>query len=119
MKQVFGVMAMCLVLAACAGKERIIIDEAQSDMTNYEQDRAECESYADQVSVAGDAGKGAVVGAVVGGLVGAAVGNSRSVQKGAGAGAAIGGAQGAGKGVQERHQVIKQCLRNRGYQVLN
>jgi uncharacterized protein YcfJ len=107
-----------MALIACGGKQ-IIIDEAQSDMTNYPHDLAECESYADQVSVAGDAGKGAVVGAVVGGLVGAAVGNSRTVQQGAGAGAVVGGAKGAGSGNREKQQVVKSCLRNRGYKVLN
>lgn len=114
-----AVVLLVLVFSGCAGKDRIIIDEAQSDMTHYAQDRAECESYADQVSVAGDAGKGAVAGAVVGGLVGAAVGNSRTAQRGAGAGAVVGGAKGAGKGKREKQQVIKNCLRNRGYKVLN
>ena len=107
------------LLVACAGKDRIIIDEAQSDMTRYPEDLAQCEQYADQVSVAAEAGTGAVVGAVVGGLVGAAVGNSRDAQRAAGAGAAIGGAKGTGQGVRERQQVIKNCLRNRGYKVLN
>lgn len=114
-----AIVLLVFGFAGCASQDRIIIDEAQSDMTNYAQDRAECESYADQVSVAGDAGKGAVAGAVVGGLVGAAVGNSRDVQRGAGAGAAVGGAKGAGKGKREKQQVIKNCLRNRGYKVLN
>jgi hypothetical protein len=35
------------------------------------------------------------------------------------AGAIIGGAKGVGKGVHERRTVVRNCLRNRGYAVLN
>ncbi len=108
-----------LLLPACAGHDRIIVDEANTDMTHYEQDLAECRQYAEQVSVAGDAASGAVVGAVVGGLVGAAVGDSGAAQRGAGAGAVLGGAKGTGQGQREQDQVIKNCLRGRGYRILN
>ena len=64
------------------------------------------------------AGEGAVGGAVVGGLVGAIVGDN-SVGTSAGVGAVVGGAQGAATTEKEKSQVVKNCLRDRGYKILN
>ena len=58
-------------------------------------------------------------GALTGAAVGAAVGNSDTAQRAAGAGAVVGGAKGTGRGVAERDRVVRNCLRNRGYAVLN
>ena len=62
---------------------------------------------------------GVVAGAVVGGVLGAIVGNSSTAARGAGVGAMTGGVGGAGSTHQERQLVVKNCLRNRGYKVLN
>ncbi len=96
-----------------------IVDMQGVDPVMYQTDLAECRSYADEVAVATRAGAGAVTGAVVGGLIGAAVGDSDSAQRSAGAGAVVGGAEGGIHGVQERSVVVRNCLRNRGYSVLN
>ena len=55
----------------------------------------------------------------MGGLVGAALGDSRTAQRAAGVGAVSGGARGAGATKQEKDVVVKNCMRNRGYRVLN
>jgi len=39
--------------------------------------------------------------------------------RGAGVGAVAGGARGVGSTNKERSRVVKNCLRNRGYQILN
>ena len=42
-----------------------------------------------------------------------------SAERGAGVGAVTGGVRGAREGVRETERVVKQCLRGRGYRVLN
>ena len=111
-----------LLLAGCAGRERppggVIVDMKGVDRAQYQADLTECEQYADQVDVAGQAAAGAVGGAVVGGLIGAVV-DDAAPGRGAAVGGIAGGATGTVKGIEERQVVIKNCLRNRGYAVLN
>jgi outer membrane lipoprotein SlyB len=113
-----------LCLAACAQSYEPIIDMKGVDQAKYQQDLSECRAYAERVSPVGQAatsgGLGALLGAALGAIVGAFSGD-------AGTGAALGGsvgavggaASGAGAGVSEQKQVINNCLRNRGYSVLN
>jgi len=109
-------MALGLV-AACA--QQPIIDTKGVNIAQYEQDKKECSAYAEQVSVAQKAGTGAVAGAAVGAVIGAAVGNSDTAARGAGIGAASGAAKGTGRGISEKQRVVRNCLRHRGYAVLN
>ncbi len=113
------ILSILLLAGACAHNRGPIVDMRGVNTEQYRSDLAECGEYADQVRVGQKAGAGAVGGAVVGGLIGAAVGNIDTAQRGAGAGAVYGGAHGAVDGVRERHQVVGNCLRNRGYAVLN
>lgn len=118
-------MLICLVLicsvAACAGRggRGPIVDMRGVDPAQYRIDHMECQEYAEQVEMGGRAATGAAAGAVVGGLIGAAVGNSDTAKRSAGAGAVVGGARGTGDAVRERQMVVRNCLRNRGYAVLN
>ncbi len=113
-----GIVFICLLsLSGCASRKQVIIDPAGVDMAQFDSDLAECKAVSEQVEQG--AGKGAVVGAVVGGLIGAALGNSDTAQRAAGAGAVSGGAHGAGRTQQEKNTVVKNCMRNRGYRVLN
>ena len=107
-----------IAAAGCSGRRAdVVIDPAGVDMGRYQQDLAECQDISKQVR--GKAAGGAVGGAVVGGAVGGIVGNSDTAGKGAGVGAVTGVARGAAATRQERQLVIKNCLRNRGYKVLN
>lgn len=110
---------LSVALVACTTTDEIIIDRKGVDPARYEQDLIECRTYAAEVKTGGKAARGAASGAVVGGLVGAAVGNSRDAQRAAGAGAVTGAARGVSEGTREEVQVVKQCLRGRGYRVLN
>jgi hypothetical protein len=57
---------------------------------------------------------------VVGGAVGVIVGDSsEAAARGAGVGAVTGGARGIAQGERDKVQVVKRCLRGRGYKVLN
>lgn len=112
-------VATLILVGACTTTDEIIIDKKGVNIAQYEADLAECRSYSEEVKTGEKAAKGAASGAVVGGLIGAAVGNSRDAQKGAGAGAVTGGAKGVSQGEREQQQVVKNCLRGRGYRVLN
>tara|TARA_A100001037_G_C15150017_1_gene638549 strand:- start:3260 stop:3517 length:258 start_codon:yes stop_codon:yes gene_type:complete len=81
------------------------------DPRQYAYDRANCANYADQVRTTEQAIRGAAVGAAIGGITGGGDGAA----KGAGAGTVIGGL----KGIGDRSTVIRNCLRNRGYSILN
>lgn len=116
------VCLLCLGFGACAGSPgKPIVDMKGVNAYQYEQDLQECSSYADEVSV----GTKTVGGAAAGAAVGAAVGaiwdghNGNSPERGAATGAVLGGAGGAGSGLSERSRVVKNCLRGRGYRVLN
>lgn len=114
-----AVITTTLVTAGCAGPRGsgIVIDPAGVDMARYEQDLAQCQQIAQQVE--SKVGGGAAGGAVVGGLVGAIFGDRHAAARAAGAGAVVGGARGVGATASEKRLVVKNCLRNRGYKVLN
>ncbi len=114
---VLAILIIGSALSGCATRKQVIIDPAGVDMAQFDVDLAQCQQVAEQVDQ--QAGKGALVGAVVGGLVGAALGDSRTAQRAAGVGAVSGGARGAGATKQEKDVVVKNCMRNRGYRVLN
>jgi outer membrane lipoprotein SlyB len=115
----FAPVAFSLVIVGCTTTDEIIIDQQGVDMTRYQSDLEQCQVYSEQVKTGEKAVRGAASGAVVGGLIGAAVGDSRNAQEGAGVGAISGGAKGASQGAQSEVQVVKNCLRGRGYRVLN
>ncbi len=106
-----------MAVAGCAGKSGPVIDPAGVDMVQYEKDLAECEQIAQQVEQ--KAGEKAVGGALVTGAIGAVLGGSDGAKKGAGVGLIGGAARGSGETSRERDKVVKNCLRNRGYAVLN
>lgn len=112
------VLTIGALLAGCAGNGPII-DRTGVDEKRYASDLSECKTYASEVSTGKAAGKSALAGAVVGAAIGAITGNSTSVARGAGVGGVAGGASGAVAGEQSKDQVVKNCLRGRGYKVLN
>ena len=116
---VFWLLVSVVLLTAGCASRQIIIDPQGVNMTQYNQDLNDCTTLAEQVNVGRQAGGRALAGAAVGAAIGAAVGNSDTAQRGAGVGAIAGGAKGAGRAVTEKQVVVRNCLRNRGYAVLN
>ncbi len=116
-------VAMCVVLvsllAGCASSKRVVVDPQGVDQAQYQRDLSECEQVAGQVSTGRDATEGAVGGALVGGILGAIFGNSSTAGRMAGGGAVVGAAGKAGDAEREKGQVIRNCMRGRGYRVLN
>ena len=119
MKRWIIATAVLLPLGACTTTDEIIIDKKGVNMSAYSQDLTECRSYASEVKTGEKAVRGAGSGAVVGGLIGAVVDGGDGAARGAGVGAISGGAKGASQGEREEVQVVKRCLRGRGYRVLN
>jgi len=117
MKYVTLILMLVLLLSCASNK--IIIDRKHVDMAKYEQDLAECKIYSEEISTGERAAKSGLAGAAVWGAIGAAVGNSETAASGAGAGGIAGAASGAGHAEHDKQQVIKTCLRGRGYKVLN
>ena len=117
-KWLFLVVIGLASLSACTSN-RIIIDKKGVDMSRYGDDLRDCESYAAEVPVGQEVAKGAARGGIIWGAIGAIFGDSRSATRSAGAGAVTGGAAGGARAEHEKQQVVKQCLRGRGYKVLN
>ncbi|WP_413206922.1 hypothetical protein [Rhodospirillum sp. A1_3_36] len=122
--RLFGAALAAMVLGACAGHTPVI-DHRTSNKTTaqYERDLAECQAYADERGFAGDTAIGALGGGALGAALGAATGAVLgSPGTGAALGAAVGGiGGGAGMGTNaalEQKRIINNCMRNRGYDVL-
>ena len=109
-----GIATAIFTLPLCA---KVIIDPEGVEMGQYQKDTQACEQIATQVDNRG--GSGAVKGAVVGGAVGAIAGNSDDAKKAAGVGALVGVVGGRRSTRAEQETVIKNCLKSKGYTVLN
>ncbi len=126
MKRFVTLAVAMATLAGCAQTYQPVVDTKGQDSARYQQDLYECRQYAEQVSPAGQAAVGglggAAAGAALGAITGALVGGV-SAGEGAAFGAATGGAVGVGtgayRGIDEQQRVIDNCLRGRGYNVLN
>ncbi len=105
-------------VAACAGYHPIV-DQRGVDSTRYASDLAECQQYAQQRDPAGQAVAGALAGAVLGALIAAAAGARFSTGASARVGAVSGAAGAGAHGVQSQVDIVRNCLRGRGYSVLN
>ena len=104
-------------LGACANRHKVIIDPQGVDMLKYQSDLEACKQISMQVE--SQAGEQAVGGAVVGGAIGAIIGGGDFAKKTAGVGFVSGLARGGTASERERMLVVKNCLRNRGYRILN
>lgn len=104
-------------LVACSSAPGAIVDTKGVDMARYRSDLADCEGYAEQVRIEQGMAKGAAAGAAVGGAAGAIRGSD--VGEYAGVGAVAGAAKSGIRGEREKSQVVRNCMRGRGYKVLN
>jgi hypothetical protein len=114
LKQSIVFLLLVLALSACASKP--IVDTYNVDMVQYQKDLSQCEEIAQQVASGEITAKSAAFGAGVGaayGVVGGNVGNAAAT------GAVSGTAGGLLKSDNEKARVTKNCLRYRGYAVLN
>ena len=111
-----AIAALAALLAGCLSHPEPIIDTQGVNVAQLEQDLADCEGYGDQVRIERGVAKGTVAGGAVGAATGAVFGDAG---RGAAAGAIGGGARSAQIGEREKSRVVKNCMRWRGYRVLN
>jgi hypothetical protein len=115
-----------VALAGCTATSQPIVDTKGTDPAQYSADDRDCQNYAANANVAGDAAVGALGGAAGGAALGAITGAlvpGVSAGGGAALGAATGGVLGLGggaySGVEQKREIYRNCMRNRGYSVLN
>ena len=107
---------LSILVAGCAANPKPIIDTKGVDPELYAQDMAECEVYTEEVIIAAGAAKGTAAGAAVGAATGAVTGD---VGRSAALGGIYGGTRSALDGDREQQRIWKNCMRGRGYRVLN
>mgnify|MGYP001813119529 FL=1 len=113
-----AVVVLAALIAGCAARPVPIIDTKGVDPGRLAEDWDECEAYTEEIMVAKGIGKGATVGAAVGAATGA-VSSRRDVGEAAGVGAIYGGTRSGLDADREKQKVFKNCMRGRGYRVLN
>ena len=133
MKTVLSIVSATVIGIQAAHANNVVVDMSQvQDYNQYQMDLQQCEGLAVQnqpdapqgESVAGTAVKGAAVGATAGAVGG------KSGSKGAKTGAGVGVIAAASRNSRNRRaasanasaqadQIVKNCMRGRGYNVLN
>lgn len=119
MKRIVGIAGLLLavLLAGCSSAPGPIIDTKGVDMARYHADMDDCKGFSEQVRIEHGMARGAAAGGAVGAATGAIL--SESVGEYAGVGAVAGAAKSGIRGDREKSQVVKRCMRGRGYKVLN
>lgn len=110
-------LAAALFLTACTYNP-VIDPKTSAHPENYQADLAECRQIAEQAPK-GAALAGAGVGAALGAGVAVASGHPGAAGQAAGGGAVIGGARGGSASNREKRMIVRNCLKGRGYAVLN
>ena len=114
-----GIAAIALagaVVAGCAANPTPVVDTKGVDPELYAQDRAECEQYTDEINMVEGAAKGAAAGVAIGAAYGVVTGD---VPRGAAFGGIGGGSESALEASRDQQKVWKNCMKGRGYRVLN
>lgn len=126
MRYLGSILVAATVLGGCAQSHQPIVDTRGQDTARYQQDLFECRQYAERVSPAGNAAIGGLGGAAGGAALGAIAGAilpgfgaGTGAALGAATGGVVGVAGGTARGVTSQQQIINNCLRGRGYSVLN
>jgi hypothetical protein len=114
----YAAILIAVALTGCAAHPDPIIDTKGVDPERLAEDWEECEVYTEEIVMAKGVGKGAALGGAVGAATGAAS-NRRDVDEAAGLGAIYGGTRSGLEADREKQKVFKNCMRGRGYRVLN
>ena len=119
MKQLIVVVAAAMALSGCATRGAgfvPLVDNKGKEYSEITSNVQECQQFAQQQA---GAGSGAVAGAVVGALLMAALAPGGRKNSWATEGAIVGGASGALGANESQENIIRRCLRGRGFSVLN
>ena len=130
MKTKATITAICAALSVgCATQpqgHRSLVDTYAPGFSHeqYLVDIDQCNSLAAQRPVGASAANGAMGGLLVGALFGALVGSAYGdtgygAKYGAALGTTSGAVQGAASGVEAQKHIVRECMRGRGYRVLD
>ena len=101
------------------GSGKPIVDTKGVNMAQYELDLQECSTFAEDISTGKSIAKGAITGGAGGAVIEAITDDERSWGDTFEVGAVSGGAKSGIRAVREKEQLVRRCLRGRGYKVLN
>ena len=133
MKKMLSIASVMVIGVQTAHANNVVVDMSQvQDYNQYQMDLQQCEGLAVQnqpdapqrESVAGTAVKGAAVGATAGAVSGRS--GSKAAKKGAGVGVIAAASRNSrnrraasANASEQTDQIVKNCMRGRGYNVLN
>ena len=133
MKKMLSIASVMVIGIQTAHANNVVVDMSQvQDYNQYQMDLQQCEGLAVQnqldapqrESVAGTAVKGAAVGATAGAVSGRS--GSKAAKKGAGVGVIAAASRNSrnrraasANASAQTDQIVKNCMRGRGYNVLN
>ena len=124
MKKLFLYVNLCFVIG-CAQTDLsdrndiAIIDTRGVDESVFKKDYSECSDFARNVDLTERTLKQGAVAGATGAAVGAIIGGEEAAKKIGGSAAVLNAVEANLDGRNEPAKIIKNCLRGRGYKVLN
>ena len=124
MKKLFLFLNLCFVIG-CAQTDLsdrndiAIIDTRGVDESVFKKDYSECSDFAKNIDLTERTLKQGAVAGATGAAVGAIIGGEEAAKKIGGSAAVLNAVEANLDGRNEQAKIIKNCLRGRGYKVLN
>ena len=124
MKKLFLYVNICFVIG-CAQTDLsdrndiAIIDTRGVDESVFKKDYSECSDFAKNIDLTERTLKQGAVAGATGAAVGAIIGGEEAAKKIGGSAAVLNAVEANLDGRSEQAKIIKNCLRGRGYKVLN
>ena len=124
MKKFFLYLNLCFVIG-CAQTDLsdrndiAIIDTRGVDESVFKKDYSECSDFAKNIDLTKRTLKQGAVAGATGAAVGAIIGGEEAAKKIGGSAAVLNAVEANLAGRNEQAKIIKNCLRGRGYKVLN
>lgn len=124
MKKLFLYVYSCFVIG-CAHTDLsdrndiAIIDTRGVDESVFKKDYSECSDFAKDIDLTERTLKQGAVAGATGAAVGAIIGGEEAAKKIGGSAAVLNAVEANLDGRNEQAKIIKNCLRGRGYKVLN
>ena len=124
MKKLFLYLNLCFVIG-CAQTDLsdrndiAIIDTRGVDESVFKKDYSECSDFAKSIDLTDRSLRQGAVAGATGAAVGAIIGGEEAAKKIGGSAAVLNAVEANLDGRNEQAKIIKNCLRGRGYKVLN
>ena len=124
MKKLFLYVSLCFIVG-CAQTDLsdrndiAIIDTRGVDESVFKKDYSECSDFAKNIDLTERTLKQGAVAGATGAAVGAIIGGEEAAKKIGGSAAVLNAVEANLDGRNEQAKIIKNCLRGRGYKVLN